>query len=170
MSINEKLFNDGTIQQIEAEKERWVKKTLKGNVGDKEYFTESGIPIDILYTPADLKDMNYQRDVGFPGENPFLRGVYPNMYRGRLFTVRQLAGFGAPEDCNKRIKFLLDNGATGVNIVFDLPTIRGYNSDDPAAEGNVGVCGVAIDSLEDMEALFDEVPIDKISSSVVFFC
>ncbi len=167
MSINEKLFNDGTIQQIEAEKERWVKKTLKGNVGDKEYFTESGIPIDILYTPADLKDMNYQRDVGFPGENPFLRGVYPNMYRGRLFTVRQLAGFGAPEDCNKRIKFLLDNGATGVNIVFDLPTIRGYNSDDPAAEGNVGVCGVAIDSLEDMEALFDEVPIDKISSSVV---
>ncbi|WP_366924500.1 methylmalonyl-CoA mutase family protein [Metallumcola ferriviriculae] len=162
-----KLFDQEMLQRIEAEKVRWNKETLKGKAGEENYYTESGIPIDILYTPAHLKELDYFQDLGFPGEAPYVRGVYPNMYRGRLFTVRQLSGFGAPEDCNIRIKFLLDNGATGVNIVFDLPTVRGYNSDDPEAEGNVGACGVAIDSLEDMEALFEGVPIDEISSSVV---
>jgi methylmalonyl-CoA mutase N-terminal domain/subunit len=167
MEEKQKLFNPDVVAQIENDKKRWMEKTLKGKSDDKEYATESGIPIDILYTPADLKQHDYMQTLGFPGEAPFVRGVYPNMYRGRQFTVRQLAGFGAPEDCNKRIKFLLDNGATGVNIVFDLPTVRGYNSDDMEAEGNVGVCGVAIDSLEDMEALFDGVPIDEVSASVV---
>jgi len=161
------LFNQQVIEHIKKGKEVWMQETLKNKAGDQEYFTEAGIPIELLYTPADIGDMMYERDLGFPGNKPFVRGVYPNMYRGRLFTVRQLAGFGAPEDCNQRIKFLLANGATGVNIVFDLPTIRGYNSDDPEAEGNVGVCGVAIDSLQDMEALFDGIPIDQISSSVV---
>lgn len=163
----QKLFDQKVVEQLGTKKERWHEETLKGKVGDKKYYTESGIPIDILYSPSDIKDLDYQKDIGFPGEAPYTRGVYPNMYRGRLFTVRQLAGFGAPEDCNQRIKYLLDNGATGVNIVFDLPTVRGYNSDDPEAEGNVGACGVAIDSLEDMETLFNSIPIDEISSSVV---
>jgi len=162
-----KLFNQEAIKQIEDEQLRWQKETLKGKAGDEEYQTESGIPINILYTPVDLKNLDYLKDIGFPGEPPFVRGIYPNMYRGRLFTVRQLAGFGGPEDCNKRIKFFLASGGTGINIVFDLPTIRGYNSDDPEAEGNVGICGVAIDSLEDMEALFEGVPIDEVSSSIV---
>ncbi len=163
----QKLFDQKVVEQLGTKKERWHEETLKGKVGDKKYYTESGIPIDILYSPSDIKDLDFQKDIGFPGEAPYTRGVYPNMYRGRLFTVRQLAGFGAPEDCNQRIKYLLDNGATGVNIVFDLPTVRGYNSDDPEAEGNVGACGVAIDSLEDMETLFNSIPIDEISSSVV---
>ncbi|MCL4515222.1 MAG: methylmalonyl-CoA mutase family protein [Firmicutes bacterium] len=132
-----------------------------------EYYTESGIPVKLLYAPEDIAGYDYEKEIGFPGKPPFVRGVYPNMYRGRLFTVRQLAGFGAPEDCNERIKFLLRHGATGVNIVFDLPTVRGYDSDSPEAEGNVGACGVAIDSLEDMERLFQDVPIDQVSASVV---
>lgn len=167
MEDNIKLFNQQIIQQIKKDKELWAARSMKGEAEENEYLTESGIPIDLLYTPAEIGDMVYHHDLGFPGDEPFVRGVYANMYRGRPFTVRQLAGFGSPEDCNKRIKFLLENGATGVNIVFDLPTIRGYNSDDPEAEGNVGICGVAIDSLEDMEALFEGIPIDEISSSVV---
>lgn len=161
------LFNADAIKSVSGAKEKWQQETLKEKGGTKEYFTESGIPIDLLYTPQDLAECDYEKDIGFPGKTPFVRGVYPNMYRGRLFTVRQLAGFGAPEDCNERIKFLLHHGASGVNIVFDLPTVRGYDSDSQEAEGNVGACGVAIDSLEDMERLFHDVPIDKVSASVV---
>ncbi|GAW92960.1 acyl-CoA mutase large subunit family protein [Calderihabitans maritimus] len=162
-----KLFNEKALELIKKEMVRWENEILKDKGGDEDYFTESGIPIKLLYTPVDISELDYLQDIGFSGDEPYVRGVYPNMYRGRLFTVRQLAGFGGPEDCNKRIKFLLDHGATGVNIVFDLPTIRGYNSSDPEAEGNVGQCGVAIDSLEDMEALFDGVPVDEISVSLV---
>lgn len=161
------LFDQGAIAKISAHSRQWREETVKGKDGGTGYQTESGIPIELLYTPEAIADCDFENDIGYPGEAPFVRGVYPNMYRGRLFTVRQLAGFGAPEDCNERIKFLLSHGATGVNIVFDLPTVRGYDSDSPEAEGNVGACGVAIDSLEDMERLFEGVPIDKISSSVV---
>lgn len=167
MSEDKRLFNPRAIEEIRRGISQWESETLKGKGGEGEYYTESGIPIKLLYTPVDIADFDYDRDLGFSGQAPFTRGVYPNMYRGRLFTMRQLSGFGGPEDCNKRIKYLLDNGATGVNIVLDLPTIRGYNSDDPEAEGNVGICGVAVDSVDDMLALFDGVPIDEVSVSFV---
>ncbi len=162
-----RLYDSEEIKKIKMEKEKWKEQTLRDKAGEKTYYTENGIPIDILYTPEHIADLDYLSDLGFPGQPPYVRGVYPNMYRGRLFTVRQLSGFGGPEDCNRRIKFLLDQGATGINIVFDLPTIRGYDSDDYRAEGNVGICGVAIDSLADMESLFDSIPIDEMTSSVV---
>lgn len=162
-----RLFDAKEVEHIEQGRKDWEAETLKGSGSDEGYYTESGIPIDLLYTPEHVKDLVYEQDLGFPGEAPFTRGVYPNMYRGRLFTVRQIAGFGTPEDCNERIKFLLESGATGISIVFDLPTIRGYNSDDPEAEGNVGACGVSIDSLKDLEALYDGIPIERISSSIV---
>jgi methylmalonyl-CoA mutase N-terminal domain/subunit len=165
--LAEKLFNQENIEKIKKEMEHWEKEILKGGAGDKEYYTEAGIPMKLLYTPVDIANMNYLKDLGFSGAPPFVRGVYPNMYRGRLFTVRQLAGFGSAADCNKRFKFLLANGATGVSALFDLPTIRGYDSDDPEAEGNIGECGVAIDSVEDIMELFDGIPIDEVSVSVV---
>ncbi|WP_126425323.1 acyl-CoA mutase large subunit family protein [Brevibacillus marinus] len=161
------LFDQASIKQIQQEKERWERETLKGGAGEREYLTDSGIPVKLLYTPEDIQDFDYLRDLGFSGEPPYVRGVYPNMYRGRLFTVRQIAGFGTPEDTNQRFKFLLRNGATGTSVVLDLPTIRGYDSDDPEAEGQVGACGVAIDSLEDMEALYEGIPIEKVSSNIV---
>ncbi len=121
----------------------------------------------LFYTPVDVAALAYRKDMGLPGEEPYLRGIHANMYRGREFTMRQLCGFGSPESTNERIRFLLAHGATGVNIVFDLPTIQEYDSDDPMARGQVGMGGVAIDSVEDMERLFGSVPIDEISVSLV---
>lgn len=161
------LFNEEVIQEISKQKERWEQQTAKGKVTEEEYTSDSGIPVNLLYTPEDIKDIDYMKDIGLPGEAPYVRGVYPNMYRGRLFTVRQIAGYGTPEDTNERFKFLLKNGATGTSVVLDLPTIRGYNSDDPEGEGHVGAAGVAIDSLEDIEALYDGIPIDEVSSNIV---
>lgn len=166
MTVN-KCYDKDYIQAVVQERMKWEQETLKGKNDEGDYKTYSGIPIKLIYSPEDVSDVNYLEDIGFSGKPPFVRGVYPNMYRGRLFTVRQLAGFGAPEDCNKRIKFLLDHGATGASLLFDLPTIRGYDSDSPEAEGNVGQCGSAIDSLQDIEALFDGIDIAKVSSSIV---
>jgi methylmalonyl-CoA mutase N-terminal domain/subunit len=120
-----------------------------------------------LYTPEDISQMEYLKDVGFPGEMPFVRGIYPTMYRGRMWTMRQLAGFGPPEQTNERYKFLLKEGATGINGVFDYPTLRGYDSTDPLARADVGRGGVAIDTVEDMRILFDGIPIQRISCSLV---
>ena len=120
-----------------------------------------------LYTPVDISDVDYLRDLGFPGKEPYTRGVYPTMYRGRPWTIRQLAGFGTPEEINGRIRLLLEQGATGVNLVFGYPTLRGYDSDKPIAEADVGSGGVAIDSVHDMEAVFSGIPIDKVSVSLV---
>lgn len=167
MTKNNQLFNQETVERIRHEKERWYKDTVKGNDGGNEYTTDSGIPINLIYTPDDIADFDYSEENGFSGEPPYVRGVYPNMYRGRLFTIRQIAGFGTPEDTNRRFKFLLENGATGTSVVLDLPTIRGYDSDDPKAEGHVGAAGVAIDSLEDIEALYEGIPIDEVSSNIV---
>ncbi|BCJ85699.1 acyl-CoA mutase large subunit family protein [Effusibacillus dendaii] len=161
------MFDSEAIRQIESEKKRWEQETVKNNEAEKEYYSDSGIPIKLLYTPDDIKDLDYLSDLGFSGESPYVRGIYPNMYRGRLFTVRQIAGYGTPEDTNDRFKFLLKNGATGTSVVLDLPTIRGYDSDDPEAEGHVGAAGVAIDSLEDVEALYDGIPVDEVSSNIV---
>ena len=163
------LFSRAHVEKIEKDYRDWFDNRLRDSDKEMEgkYFSQSGIPLKLVYTPADIKDIDYSRDIGFPGDAPYLRGVYPNMYRGRLFTIRQLAGLGAPEDCNERVKYLLKHGATGVNILFDLPTIRGYDSDDPEAEGNVGYCGAAVDSIEDMDAFFADIDLGSISTSIV---
>lgn len=126
----------------------------------------SGEPVNILYTPQDIKNLDYMRDLGLPGEYPFTRGVYPNMYRGRLWTMRQFSGFGTPEDTNKRYKFLLKSGQTGLSVAFHFPTLYGRDSDDPLSQGEVGKCGVAVDSLQDMEIIFDGIPLSQISTSM----
>ena len=146
----------------------WIKKCYPFQMERKSHFsTLSGIPVQPIYTAEDLNELDYERDLGYPGEPPFTRGVHPTMYRGRLWTMRQLAGFGPPEETNKRYKLLLSQGATGINGVFDYPTLRGFNSDHPEAQADAGRGGVAIDSLEDMVILFDAIPIDEVSVSLV---
>lgn len=126
----------------------------------------SGRPIKPLYTPLDLKNFDFFRDLGFPGEYPFTRGIHPTMYRGRLWTMRQFSGFGTAEDTNRRYKYLLAQGQTGLSVAFHLPTLMGIDSDHPMAKGEIGKCGVAVDSLADMEILFDGIPLDKITTSM----
>lgn len=130
-----------------------------------EFKTESGIPIERVYTPEDAK-LDYGRDLGFPGQYPFTRGVQPTMYRGRFWTMRQYAGFGTAEETNARYRYLLEQGQTGLSVAFDLPTQVGYDADDPVAAGEVGKVGVSISSLEDMETLFAGIPLDKVSTSM----
>jgi methylmalonyl-CoA mutase N-terminal domain/subunit len=132
----------------------------------EKFETSSSLEIDTVYTPEDLADFDYTRDLGYPGQYPFTRGVQPNMYRGRLWTIRQYAGFGTAEETNQRYRYLLEQGQTGLSIAFDLPTQIGYDSDHPLAKGEVGKVGVAIDSLRDMEVLFQDIPLEKISTSM----
>ncbi|NTV88936.1 MAG: methylmalonyl-CoA mutase family protein [Clostridiales bacterium] len=144
-----------------------VKKSLTKNPERSEGFkTSSEIEVKRVYTPEDTADMNYMEDMSFPGEFPYTRGVQPTMYRGKLWTMRQYAGFGTAEESNNRYKYLLAQGQTGLSIAFDLPTQIGYDSDHPLSEGEVGKVGVAIDSLKDMEILFDGIPLDKVSTSM----
>jgi len=130
------------------------------------FTTVSGKKIKELYTPLDLDGFDYTQQLGFPGEYPYTRGIHPTMYRGRLWTMRQFSGFGTAEDTNKRYKYLLSHGQTGLSVAFHLPTLMGIDSDHPLAEGEIGKCGVAIDTLADMEILFDGIPLDKISTSM----
>ncbi len=139
--------------------------------------TLSGLQLKPVYTPEDLKNWNYQRDLADPGQFPYTRGIHHNMYLGKLWTMRQFAGYGGPEETNARFKYLLSQGQTGLSTAFDLPTLMGYDSDHPKSLGEVGVCGVAIDSLEDVEILYRDIPLDEISTSmtingpaVVIFC
>ena len=157
-------------QDLEDRKQDWEETTLDGTLSRcperrSEFNTESGIPIERLYTPLDV-DTDYTRDLGFPGEYPFTRGVQPTMYRGRFWTMRQYAGFGTAEETNDRYKYLLEQGQTGLSVAFDLPTQIGYDADEPIAAGEVGKVGVSISSLEDMETLFDGIPLDKVSTSM----
>jgi len=162
------LFSTDSIQEIRSETKRWEKEVYPREKERLEVFeTLSGIPIEAIYTPEDTAKMDYLRDLGFPGEEPFIRGVHPTMYRGRTWTQRQLAGYGPPEETNKRYKFLLKQGANGINGVFDYPTLRGYDSTDPEAYADAGRGGVAIDTIEDMRILLDGIPIDQVSSSMV---
>ena len=131
----------------------------------ERFTTWSGVEVPDLLTPADVP-IDYQRDLGLPGEYPFTRGVQPTMYRGRLWTMRMFAGFGTPEQTNQRFHYLLDNGQTGLSTAFDFPTLMGYDSDSPRALGEVGMCGVAVDTLRDMEVLFDGIPLDKVTTSM----
>ncbi|MFB0566579.1 MAG: methylmalonyl-CoA mutase [Candidatus Aminicenantaceae bacterium] len=132
----------------------------------KEYTTISGRKIKKLYTPSDLDGFDYVKDLGVPGEYPFTRGIHPTMYRGRLWTMRQFSGFGTAEDTNKRYKYLLSHGQTGLSVAFHLPTLMGIDSDYPLAQGEIGKCGVAVDTLADMEILFKGIPLDKITTSM----
>ncbi|MGE5577338.1 MAG: methylmalonyl-CoA mutase [Syntrophothermus sp.] len=137
-----------------------------GKERKERFITVSSMPIESCYRPDDLPGFDYQAKLGEPGEFPYTRGVYPTMYRGRLWTMRQFAGFGTAEESNQRYKYLLANGQTGLSVAFDMPTIMGYDSDHPRADGEVGKLGVAIDSLADMEILFDGIPLDKVSTSM----
>jgi len=132
----------------------------------KKFQTDSEIEVEELYTPEHLRGFDYREKLGFPGEPPFTRGIYPTMYRGRLWTMRQYAGFGDAEETNRRFKYLVEQGQTGLSVAFDLPTQMGYDSDHPSAEGEVGRCGVAIDSLEDVELLFADIPLGQVSTSM----
>lgn len=159
------------IDEIMKERERWEKTTLPKWMGQRperkdEFRNHSDTLIKRVYTPEDIKDMDYMRDLGFPGEYPFTRGVHATMYRGRLWTMRQFSGYGTAEQTNQRFKYLLKEGETGLSIAFDYPTITGYDSDHPFAKGEVGICGVAIASLKDMEVLLDGIPLDKVTTSM----
>ena len=147
--------------------EEWATRYRAGKRAPKEAAsTMSGVPVNPLYTPEDLADWSYDRQLGYPGEYPFTRGVYPSMYRGQLWTIRQFAGYGTAEETNRRYKFLLSQGQAGLSVAFDMPTLMGYDSDDPLSRGEVGHCGVAIDSLEDMETLFSGIELDQITTSM----
>jgi methylmalonyl-CoA mutase N-terminal domain/subunit len=146
--------------------EEWKKRVAERPERDALFETVSGRPIKPLYTPDDLGDFDYAQKLGIPGRPPYTRGVQDNMYRGRLWTMRQFSGFGSAEDTNARYKYLLAQGQTGLSVAFDLPTIMGYDSDHPRSEGEVGRCGVAISSLADMEVLFDGIALDKVSTSM----
>ncbi len=150
----------------EREDERWRDHYRKAGERDADFETLSGEPLEPLYTPDDLKDWDYETKAGYPGHYPFTRGVYHSMYRGRLWTMRQFAGFGSPEETNARYKFLLKQGQGGLSVAFDMPTLMGRDSDDPRSEGEVGRCGVATDSLKDFETLFDGIPLGDISTSM----
>jgi len=149
----------------ESARNRWEEAYSKAPERDAEFSTMSGVPIKPLYTPDDVEG-DYEEKLGYPGEYPYTRGVYPNMYRGRLWTVRQFAGYGDPEETNKRFKYLLEHGQNGLSVAFDMPTLMGLDSDSPLSLGEVGTEGVAVDSLEDMERLFDGIPMGEISTSM----
>jgi methylmalonyl-CoA mutase N-terminal domain/subunit len=136
------------------------------DVSERAFTTISGVPVDEVYTPDSVRELDYARDLGDPGHPPFTRGIHENMFRGKLWTMRQFSGFGTAEETNQRYRYLLEHGQTGLSVAFHLPTLMGYDSDHPMSEGEVGKCGVAIESLADMEALFDGIPLDKISTSM----
>ncbi|MFO7991451.1 MAG: methylmalonyl-CoA mutase family protein [Thermoplasmata archaeon] len=158
-------------EKIAEEKKKWEEERLKPKLEKwserkEEFITTSSMPIDRLYTPDDLGDFDYLEKLGFPSQYPFTRGVQPTMYRGRLWTMRQFAGFGTAEETNERFKYLIDHGETGLSIAFDYPTLYGYDTDHPLARGEFGKCGVGISSLKDMEILFDGIDPAKISTSM----
>ena len=165
------MFDEKKTEEIKKAKEKWeegkVKKVLDRFPERKERFKNSSdMETERLYAPNDIEELDYEEQLGFPGEYPFTRGVQPTMYRGRLWTMRQYAGFSTAEESNKRYKYLLEQGQTGLSVAFDLPTQIGYDSDQPLSEGEVGKVGVAIDSLKDMEILFNGIPLDKVSTSM----
>jgi len=164
--MTDKVDRDSLANAFESWSKSVESKLGKNPERKKEFLNTSGIPVHRLYTPVQTKDLDYLTDVGFPGSYPFTRGVQPTMYRGRHWTMRQYAGFGNAEESNRRYKFLLEQGQTGLSVAFDLPTQIGYDSDHDMAMGEVGKVGVAISSLQDMETLFDGIPLDQVSTSM----
>src|SRR6267378_3355501 len=164
------MFDPEAIDRIRTERQAWEARELAEFVGRQpearsEYRTGSGLPVQRIYTPEDVADTPWS-DIGWPGRWPFTRGPYPTMYRGRLWTMRQIAGFGTGADTNLRFKYLIAQGQTGLSVDFDMPTLMGYDSDDPRSLGEVGREGVAIDTLDDMEALFADIDLERISVSM----
>jgi len=153
-------------KRFEESKRAHEARELSSREKPEKFSTVSSEPIRELYTPDDVAHLDYNEDLGFPGEYPFTRGVQPDMYRGRTWTMRQFAGFGTARESNERYKYLLEGGGTGLSVAFDMPTIMGYDSDHPRSLGEVGRCGVAIDHLDDMTTLFDGIPLDRISTSM----
>ena len=163
-------FEEKKLDEIRRQKEKWGKETLNKSF-DKlpergQFRTSSDIPVSQVYTPGDIAELDYLRDLGFPGEYPLTRGVYPTMYRARFWTMRQYAGFGTAEQTNKRSKYLLEHGQTGLSVAFDFPTQVGYDCDHPLALGEVGKVGVNASTLRDMEVLFEGIPLDKVTTSM----
>ncbi len=160
------MFDQKALQRIDERGAKWAARASQAEERRDRFATSSGIPVNRLYTPADIAGMDYLADVAFPGEYPFLRGIHPTGHRGRLWTMRMFAGFGTAEETNQRFKYLLEHGETGLSVAFDMPTLMGYDTDAPEASGEFGKCGVAVSSLADMEILFDGIPIDQVTTSM----
>jgi methylmalonyl-CoA mutase N-terminal domain/subunit len=159
------------FSEVLKEKQNWQQNNFRSSIKENgerlsNFSTVSDMKIDPLYAPDSLHHFEYMRDLGFPGQFPFTRGVQASMYRGRLWTMRMFSGFGSAEDTNRRYKFLLSQGQTGLSVAFDYPTLMGYDSDSPRSEGEIGKCGVAIDTLKDMENLFDGIPLERVTTSM----
>lgn len=149
-----------------SKKEKYFKNAAGAKTTGMKFTSVSGEDVKVLYTPDDITHLNYLEEMNFPGEYPYTRGIHPNGYRGKIWTMRQFAGFGSPEDTNERFHYLLKNGQTGLSVAFDLPTLMGWDADAELSAGEVGICGVAVSSLQDMEILFDKIPLDKVSTSM----
>ncbi|MGA2791818.1 MAG: methylmalonyl-CoA mutase family protein [Candidatus Bathyarchaeia archaeon] len=165
------LYNRKELHSIARNQRKWNQGTLMkwlANAPERREAFEnpSGIPLKRIYDPTDVSHHDYHRDIGLPGEFPYTRGIYPTMYRGRPWTMRMFSGYGSPEETNARLKYLLKEGETGLSIAFDMPTLYGIDADHPRAEGEVGKCGVSVSSLKDMEAIFDGIPLDQVSTSM----
>ncbi len=165
------MYDHQKLEQLREALEKWEETALQQSLSkirerQHPFITASSDPVNRIYTPLDVSDLDYQRDLGLPGEYPFTRGIHPTLHRSRLWTMRMFAGFGSAEETNSRFKYLLDQGQTGLSIAFDLPTLMGYDTDAPEAVGEFGKCGVAVSSLKDMEILLDGIPLDKVSTSM----
>ncbi len=165
------MFDKQELENIQRAKDKWEETTLQQTLAKsperrKKFITTSSEEIHRLYTPLDIAEMDYDRDIGMPGEYPYTRGVHSTMHRGRFWTMRMFAGFGTAEETNQRFKYLLEHGETGLSTAFDMPTLYGYDTDAPQAVGEFGKCGVAISSLADMEILFDGIPVDQVTTSM----
>jgi methylmalonyl-CoA mutase N-terminal domain/subunit len=165
------MFDQRKLEAIRERRDRWENTTLRDALSRHpermdRYMTTSSEPVERLYTPLDVADLDYERDLGFPGEYPYTRGVHATMHRGRLWTMRMFAGFGTAEETNARYKYLLEHGETGLSVAFDMPTLYGYDTDASEAVGEFGKCGVAVSSLADMEILFDGIPVDEVTTSM----
>ncbi|PWH16586.1 MAG: methylmalonyl-CoA mutase [Anaerolineae bacterium] len=165
------MYDREKLSELKEAFQAWQNTTLTESLQrlserQNRFMTTSSETVERLYTPLDVADLDYLQDLGFPGEYPFTRGIHPTLHRGRLWTMRMFAGFGTAEETNARFKYLLEQGQTGLSIAFDLPTLMGYDTDAPEAEGEFGKCGVAVSSLRDMEILLDGIPLDKVSTSM----
>jgi methylmalonyl-CoA mutase N-terminal domain/subunit len=165
------MYDRQKLEELRQALEHWEQTRLNDTLAEMperqaSFITTSSEPVERLYTPLDLPDLDYQQDLGFPGEYPYTRGVHPTLHRGKLWTMRMFAGFGTAEETNARFKYLLEHGNNGLSIAFDLPTLMGYDTDAPEAMGEFGKCGVAVSSLKDMEILLDGIPLDKVSTSM----
>ncbi len=165
------MLDEERLKEIERARREWEEKTLARSLAAKperseKFLTTSSLEVERLYTPVETRGLDYEEALGLPGEFPFTRGIHSTMYRGRLWTMRQFAGHGSAEDTNARYRYLLEHGETGLSVAFDMPTLYGLDTDDPKAQGEFGICGVACSSLRDMEILFDGIPVDQVSTSM----